>query len=225
MAGSYVPADDAGFDAWAVNFSTLLTADPTAYGEDAASALAVQNEVDIWVPAYAAAIDPSTRTPATVAAKDAARVAVEDAARPVAQRINANGAVSNQQRADLGLTIRKTTRTPIPPPISAPSINLVNAIPTQHKLSIRDVTTPTSKAKPFGVTHAKLYGAVSVDGGATFAEKQLLNLTTKTPHWQDTSAFNPGDVIRYTAEWSTRSGPNGVAQDGPESAPLDVIVI
>lgn len=225
MPAAYIPATDAAFNDWQNNFADLLTADPTAYGEDAPTAAAVQAVTDDWNAAYALVVDPGTRTPSAVAAKDAARVAAEGTTRPVANRINANDAVTNAQRSDLGLTIRKTTRTPIPQPITAPNLALISAIPSQHKLSIRDTSTPTSKAKPFGVVASRLYAALSTDGGETFGGPMLVNTCTKTPHWQDTSDYTPGDILRYSAEWQTRSGPNGVSQVGPTSGTLDVLVM
>lgn len=225
MPGPYIPASDADFDAWIVNFSTLLTADPTAYGEDAASALVVQTAADTWTAAYLAATDPGTRTTPTIAAKDAARVDADAAARPVAQRINANTSVTNMQREDLGITVRKTTRTPVPAPITAPALTLRSAIPNQHELSIRDETTPTTKAKPFGVVGVELHRAIGVAPAVDPAATSFLNVTTKTPTWQQTDPGDAGSTVTYFARWITRSGPGGEAQRGPWSAPLSFIAM
>ena len=218
MPASYIPATDAGFDAWMDNFATLLTADPTAYGEDAPSALVVQEAYDAWSAAYLLATNPSTRTSPTIADKDAERVNLDAAARPTAQRINARSSVTNIQRSDLGITIRKTTRTPVPPPATAPEIVLRSLIPGVAELQIRDSTTPTTKAKPAGVIGCELWVKVDALPTADPAEASLAKITTQTPNTLSFNAPQAGLVASVFGRWTTRSGPNGVAQVGPWSS-------
>ena len=84
MAGTYIPAKDALFDNWIVNFDTLATASPTTYGWTAPQAVTLAALVATWSAAYLAATTPSTRTVSTVADKDAARAAAEANARSLA---------------------------------------------------------------------------------------------------------------------------------------------
>ena len=217
MPASYIPATDAGFDAWTDNFATLLTADPTAYGEDAASALAVQNAYDAWAAAYLLATNPGTRTSPTIADKDAQRVNLDAAARPVAQRINARSSVTNTQRSDLGITIRKTTRTPVPPPATAPEVVLRSLIPGVAELQIRDSTTPTTKAKPAGVIGCELWVKVDTVPTPDPTEASLVKITTQTPNTLTFTPLQAGLIASVFGRWTTRSGPSGVAQVGPWS--------
>lgn len=220
MAGSYIPAPDADFNTWAVNFDTLLAANPTAYGETSGTAAPVTAAVGAWGAAYTLATDPSTRTPSTVADKDAARAAAEATIRPIANRINANALVTNMQRSDLGLTIRKTTRTPIPAPTTAPTVALVSAIKNSHTLQIRDEATPTSKAKPFGVIGCELWRSIGLTAATDPSQCTLARVTGKTPTNVSTDPADSGKVCTYFARWQTRSGPGGVAQTGPWSSVL-----
>ena len=224
MPGSYIPATDAAFDAWAANFSTLLTANPTAYGEDAPSALVVQNAYDAWSAAYVLATDPSTRTPTTVADKDAERVALDATARPVALRINARTSVSNLQRTALGITVRKLTRTPVAAPTTAPVLTLRSQIAGVARLQIRDESTPTTKAKPLGVIGVDLHVFVGDTPPVSFAEYPLVKTTGKTPNTLPFSGAQSGMTANVVARWTTRSGPGGTAQKGPWSVP-EVFVI
>lgn len=221
----YIPATDAGLKAWSINFSDLITANPTNYGEDAGSALVIQTANDSWVAAYDITQVPATRTPPAVQDKDNERVAFVEAARQMAMRINARDSVTDLQRADLAITVRKQTRTPIPAPATAPANTLLNQIPGVATIGIRDVATPTSKAKPFGVIGVDIHvnvGAVAV----TDPTLVLLNKTTgKTPN---TVAFNSGDagqVATVFTRWTTRSGPGGTAQKGPWSVALDFVIM
>lgn len=225
MPASYIPAPDADFDAWMANFSTLLTADPTAYGEDAASALVVQTAYDSWEAAYLLATNPATRTTPTIADKDAERVNLDAAARPVAQRINARTSVTNVQRADLGITIRKTTRTPVVAPATAPEVVLRSQSSGVARVQVRDSTTPTTKAKPAGVIGAEMFVEVAAVAGTDPADASLVKTITKTPNTLSFTAGQKGQVATVWSRWTTRSGPDGVAQKGPWSTAINFVIM
>lgn len=225
MPVAYIPAPDADFLAWMDNFATLLTADPTAYGEDAPSALVVQNAFDAFDAAYTLATNPATRTSPTIADKDAERVNLDAAARPVAQRINARSSVTNTQRSDLGITIRKTTRTPVPAPVTAPALTLRSQIAGVANLQIRDETTPTTKAKPAGVIGVDIHVFVGDTPPVTYEEFPLEKTTGKTPNSLSFAGAQSGETANVVARWTTRSGPGGVAQKGPWSVPLTFVIM
>lgn len=225
MPASYIPAPDADFDAWMANFSTLLTADPSAYGEDAPTALVVQNAYDAWAAAYLLATDPATRTAPNIADKDAARVTVDAAARPVAQRINARSSVTNIQRSSLGITIRKTTRTPVPAPATAPEVVLRSMVPGVARIQVRDSTTPTTKAKPAGVIGAEMQVLVDAAAGSDPSAGSLAKTITQTPNTLSFTAGQKGQVATVWSRWTTLSGPSGVAQVGPWSAPISFVIM
>jgi len=222
---NYIPQSDSAFVAWLVNFASLLTADPSAVGETPAIALVVQNEADNFQLAYSTAIDPATRTAPTVAAKDNARFNATETVRPVAIRIRNNQAVTDQQRLDYGLTIPKTVPTPIPQPSSFPILGLRNATPGRHKLQYSDSETPDGKAKPFGVIGIDIYRSVGTVSATDPAQARYMGTATKSPFISNFPSEDKGKVCTYFGRWVTRSGPGGLAQTGPWSAPLDVTVI
>lgn len=220
---SYLPTADLMYQAFVVNFAALLTADPAAYGEDAASALIVQTAVDDFVAAMTLATDPTTRTSPTIADKDYKRALCTARMRPVAMRINALASVTDLQREALGLTVRKTDKTPVPPPATAPSLAVIAITPGINKLAIADETTPTSKAKPAGVTGCEIFRAVGAVPAVDPAAASYFARTTKTPVSLSTAGTTPGQTVTYFARWTTRSGPSGVAQHGPWSLPLAIV--
>ena len=73
----YIPAKDALFAAWLLNFSTLLTASPVTYGLTAPDAVTVAGVNGTFQAAYATATNPATRTSGAVAATDVARLDAE----------------------------------------------------------------------------------------------------------------------------------------------------
>ncbi len=222
---SYIPQSDAGFNSWMTNFAALLTADPAAYGETAGTATIVQTEADTWSAAYALATDPATRTTPTVQAKDVAKFNAAATARPVAIRIRDNAAVTNQQRADLGLTIVKTVPTPIPAPTSFPQLAMIAATPLEHRLRYTDSENPAGKAKPFGVIGVEIWRSVGTVEATDPAQAFYDETVTKAPFTSTFSGDDVGKVCTYFARYTTKAGPGGKAQKGPWSSALNVFVI
>ena len=222
---SYVPAPDALFSAWLLNFSTKLTASPATYGLIAGDAVIVAAQNTAFQAAYLAAITPATRTGSTIAAKDAARATAESVVRPYAQRIKVNPAVSNAARVDIGVTVDAFPPTPIPAPTSSPVLMLMMATPLQHTMQYRDALTPTSKAKPYGVKQLALFVTVGVAPAVDPDAALYRGGFTKSPMNIGFESSQRGKVATYFARWENGSGPGGVAARGPWSDPVSVIII
>jgi hypothetical protein len=221
----YIPAQDAMFDAWLTNFSSLITTSPTTYGLVAGDATIIAGVTTTWSAAYAAAINPSTRTPVTVAAKDAARNAATATVRPYAVQISRNSGVSNDDKTAVGVNLPNPSRTPVPPPITQPALSLVSAIHFQMTLAYRDTSTPTSKSKPFGATHLDLWVATGTAPVTDPSTAKPLTLATKSPVTIAWTGPDVGKTATFFGRWSTRSGPGGQNQVGPWSAPLSVTIV
>jgi hypothetical protein len=96
-------------------FSDLINATPLAFGLSAPIALAYKTLNDDYVAKFLLAAAPETRTKGTILARnDSARLLVAKAAE-VAKIIEATPTVTNEQRANLGLSVRAT-----PGPAPAP---------------------------------------------------------------------------------------------------------
>lgn len=224
-ASPYIPAPDADFDAWLLNFSALLTAAPATYGLTAPDAVIVAAAVASWSPAYAAAINPSTRTPVTVAAKDAERASAEATVRPYAQQIHINQSVSNSDKTAIGVNPLNTSPVPIPPPLTWPNLTFRSAGPLSHNLSYQDSGLGTGKKKPTGVIAMQLFRVVGVAPAVDPNAATFYGNFTKSPLVSSFVAGDVGKQCTYFARWATRSGPGGIAQVGPWSAPLTVAVL
>src|SRR5688572_775218 len=151
----YFPSRNADIAPWLLNFSTLLTAAPTDYGLTAGNAVTVAAQNTAWQAAYTAATNPVTRTSVTVAALQSATFTMRAIVLPFATLIAGNPAVLDADKIAIGVTVRITTRTPIPPPADAPGFDLVRVTPLSARYRYYDLATPTSKKKP--------YGAVSIE--------------------------------------------------------------
>lgn len=220
----YIPPADAAFDAWLDNFSNLLTANPSDFGLTAPDAAAVAAVYGTWNTAYGIAVDPVTRTSPAIAAKDAARASAEAVVRPFAVQISVNPAVTNANKTAIGVTVRSTTPTPIPPPTDMPELGLQSAIPLEMLMSYK-VPGAVGKSKPFGSIGVEVFRAVGDVPAIDPAQATYNGTFTKSPFRQRFTAEDQGKTVTYFARFVTRSGPEGEAQKGPWSAPLVLTVM
>lgn len=225
MASGYIPSTDSGFASWLLNFSTLITAAPTTYGLTAPDAVLIAAQETAYSAALATATDPGTRTPAAVAAKDAAKASALAVVRPYAVSISMNAGVSNEDKTAVGVTVRKTVPTPIPAPVDAPQVSFVSAIPLETKLKVVNSATPTSKAKPFGAIGVEIWMSVGTTAATDPAQLSFVGTFTKIPLTLGFEAAQQGKIATVAARYVTRGGNGGVAKVGPFSALLTFNVV
>lgn len=212
-ATDFIPAKDADFDAWSANFETQIDTEFATYGLTNGQATAYTALDTAWRSAYAAAINPATRTPVTVAAKDAARAAAVANARFLAAIVNAYPGITNSQRTTLGLNPRGDGPTPVPAPTTQPLPVVIRYNPLQHVLQIRDVETPASRKKPVGAIACQVFAKVGPVAPVDISECTLVGLYTKpflTITWAGGDA---GKTVYYICRWVTRTGLTGPNSD------------
>jgi hypothetical protein len=223
VMANYIPAKDADFSNWLLNFSTLLTAAPTDYGLIAGDATLVAAQNTAFQAAFTAATNPATRTAVTIAAKDTARVNAEAVVRPYATQISRNPAVDPGDKTAIGVTVPDPSRSPIPAPATAPVLSIRSMIPGQVRYDYRDATDPTGRLKPFGVVALQLFASFGTVASVDPDQLSFVTQATKTPSTIST-AGNAGKVMSIAGRWVTRSGPSGIAQVGPWSAIVSSVV-
>lgn len=211
MAASYIPTTDALLVPWLDNFSALITADPTAYGFTSGDASSLDGLVSTYETAYSAAIAGATRGPTTVAIKDAARANVVGRSRQLAILIQANPSITEAQKTALGVTVRKTTRTPVVAPTTSPLLSFVAATPGQHTLRMADQMTPAARTKPFGVIALQLnvwiYTPITPPPPPGPPSPPSMTLiVTKNPFAVNFDSTQARMVAYYLGYWQTRTG-------------------
>lgn len=225
MPASYIPPKDADLDIFAANFSTLITATPAAYGLLAGDATTIAASVATWHTAYLLAVNPTTRTPATITAKDNARTSMLTVIRPYAQRIANNAGVSSMLKIGLGLNPRQNSPTPIPPPTTAPVVSIPSATPNTLVVRYRDeMASPSVKSKPPGALQCQIFGTV-VNNGAALPTADLTMLPligtfNKSPFQIAYSPTNAGRVAFLVGRWLTRTG-----LPGPLGSPVNTTIM
>lgn len=214
MPKGFLSVSDAGLLAWTVNFNTLISADPAAYGLTAEQAAEYATLSDAYAAAYQTAVDPGTRTKGKVKAKNDARKALKDRARLLAKVIEGQVFVTDEQKIDLGLNVRKSPQ-PIPVPDSAPDIDILSVSGRRVKIRLHNADN-SKRAKPSGVAGASVFSYIGEVPPSDTAAWKFEGNTTRTVVEVDIDpAAQPGAKVYLTAFWF-----NPRAQSGPAAIPV-----
>jgi len=203
----YIPSKDGQFNAWAANFSTLITAAPATYGLTTTDASNIAAQVLVWTNAYNLVTSPTTKTAATVAAKNSAKVSTVHYLRVYAQQIAKNPGVTAANKTAVGVNPQTSVPSPITPPTSTPVLVLQSQTPLNAVLRYRDsASSPSVKAKPYGVIACEIDYSESV---TPITDPTLLTNTETVTKSPSQLAFDPslkGKTIYLAARWKTRKG-------------------
>lgn len=219
-AAPYIPAPDAAFQTWLVNFDSIVAVDFASLGVSAPEAAAITAATSAYTAALTAATDPGTRTPVTVQAKNTAKFDALDLVRPIAQRIAINPSIDDEVKVDLGLNPRGTVPTPVAAPTTYPVIDLLGSTPGQIRFQYRDSETPDTKAKPYGVIHVEMWVAIGVSPVIVPDTANYFGPYTKSPSFLN---FDSGDVGKMATIFGRWVNANGLR--GPWSAPVSQTIV
>jgi hypothetical protein len=120
----YIPRKDPVFNGWLANFTEAAIANAVALGISPAEIIELQNFTDQWSAAHNEAFEARANYQAMVERKADARTGAVSYVRELVQRIQTNPAVTDGNRATLGITIRDKTRTRPALPTEPPGIDI-----------------------------------------------------------------------------------------------------
>lgn len=213
MTQDWLPAADTDLTAWVQNFLTYAGANFAGLGLDAPDLAPLQARFAAWGPAYADHVAAQTTAQSARQHKDTARENIEAALRPLVGRIQATPAVTDAQREALGITVRSTTRTAVGPPTTRPVATVDTSQRLRHTISFVDELTPTSRAKPDGVSGCEVWVKVGNPPPADLSELRYLATDTRTPYVAEFDGADAGKTAYYMLRWvSTRSEPGPWSQ-------------
>jgi hypothetical protein len=214
---SWIPVTDDALDPFANNFQTLVAANPTNYALTVSDATAITAAYTAWHTAFNAATNPATRTKLTVATKNTQKTNVLGVLRSYAATIRANHAVSDALKGGLGIHVRDTTPTPVPPPATKPVLSLVSTTIGSQRVQAADETTPLKRARPAGTVGLLLFCAVEAEGSPTPTPSaaSFLTFLTKADFIASLAPADNGKTATYYGRWT-----NGRGELGPWSEPL-----
>jgi hypothetical protein len=175
---TFFPSTDAALLTWSLNFSTLITATPTAYGLTSTQATAYAALHAAYGTALAAC-DPATRSKAAVSTKNVARTNLKNEARLLANLVNGTATVTDAQKITLGLNVRATP-SPIPAPSAAPGLDVLSQNAWTVKIKLHDSTSSAKRGKPAGVSGASVFSFVGATPPSDIATWKFEGNTGRT---------------------------------------------
>ncbi len=203
------PTPDGPLDGWCNNFKTLIAASPTTYGLVTADGTALTTAYNNWHTAYLAAINPTTRTKATVAAKNVQKTNILSVVRGYAATIRANRAVSDELKVGLGLNVRDTSPTPVPPPSTYPMLSILEPMRGVQDLKARDSASPDRRSKPAGTAGMLLFRTIGAAPVTNPADAPFLSFVGKTDLVFNYDMADDGKFATYFARWTNSKGEMG----------------
>ena len=209
MAQDYIPDSDAEFNPWQDTFCTNVSANNTALGVSAGDVSILNANKSNRSSSYTTAITDANTAKASNQTKDNNRAAHEAKIREIVVQIQANPNVTDAQRAALGITVPKGTRTPSAIPTTRPVGKVDNSKRLEHTINFYDESTPNSKKKPDGVRGCEIWFKIGGAPPADPSELSYMATDTKTPY---TYAFNGDDgnkTAHYMLRWVNTRGETG----------------
>lgn len=212
MASNYIPAADPMFELWQANFVTYLSANFAALGLDAGDVTPVTGSQTIWDGAFGALAPARAAAAAATQAKEQARDGFETVIREVVRRIQSNPAVTNEQRALLGITVPDGTPSPTGAPGTFPTCVIETCDRLRHTIDFRDSATPNKRAKPPGTMGCEIYVKTAAVGDPVPSDPAMftfLALDTATPYVADFPGSEGGKNAHYRLRWVSTRGDKG----------------
>lgn len=214
---SFVPSNDQEFRVFVENLSNQVTADPTSLGLSAAIAQTLADKVSIFSGLLETATHPATRGGSTILAKDIARYDdLEPYVRQIARMIQGQITVTDQQRFDLGLTIRDATPSPQPVPGFSPQVSVVSVSGRTARIRLKDSQDTTRRGRPDDVIGATIMTYVGSDTPTPTSDWKLQTNTGRTL----VDVTFPETVPAGALVWISACWFNNRKESGPMSAPL-----
>jgi hypothetical protein len=165
--------------------------------------------------AYTAAVNPSTRTPVSIEAKNVALRNMRTSAINLAKIVYSTSSVNDSQLVALGL-LPRPSRTPIPAPAQAPVIDIVSVSGNTVKIRLHAEGDSTRRGKPDGVDGASVFSFIGAAPPDTENEWNFEGVASKTSL---DIVFPPGTAagakVWFTAFWF-----NSRKQAGPAASPV-----
>ncbi|HYE62045.1 MAG TPA: hypothetical protein VD997_08610 [Phycisphaerales bacterium] len=215
---SWLPITDSGFDAFYLNFKTLIAANPTNYGLQASDGTALAADYTAWHNAYLAATQETTRTKATVATKNTQKRTSMSLVRGYAAQIRVNRAVTEALKIGLGLHIPDTTPSVIPPPATKPVLSIARIEQGSQQVRATDEATPNKRSRPVGSAGMLLYRAIATDAVNDPAQATFVGFVGRPDFTCEFTSADRGKTVTYFARWTNAKGQTGPWSQGVSSS-------
>jgi hypothetical protein len=213
-----MPTTDQGLLDWTANFAAKIILTPGDWGLTPIQATDYDALKSAYANALAVAINPATRTRVTIAQKASARSDLIAQTRLLVSIVEGQATLSDAQRIDLGLTVRKSPA-PIPAPADAPRIDLLGMNGRTLSIRLHD-GSGTTRGKPANVSGATVFTAVGESAPADLSGWTFQLNTGRT----SASIVFDADLPAGTKVWITACWFNPRKQPGPIALPQSSLI-
>lgn len=213
-----IPLKDSLLIPWGSNFDTKATANPATYSLTAAQALSFHTAYQAFVTAYNAistAEAAGTRSKLLTQNKDNAKATLLHVGRELYAFIQDSNTVTSGNKEDIGVVVRKTTPTPVPPPATAPKIDIESVSGNTVTIRLHEDGS-NRRGKPAGVSGAAVYSFVGAAAPTEESEWNFEGITGKT----EQNITFPGSVAPGARVWFTAFWFSNRKQHGPAATPV-----
>jgi len=211
MSRNFYFGKDADVVAGSSNFASLIATGFASYGLSSSQSTAFGLLDTALQSAYSTSIEPSTRTPVAVAAKNLALKNMRASAVQLSKIIYATNTVTDDMLIGLGL-LPRSTRTPIPAPTEAPVLEVTSVVGRVVNIRVHGAAPDSKRGKIPGAVQANVYSFVGdappddprayhFEGGTTRAISKILFPNTVAS----------GATVWLTACWVSGRGESGPA--------------
>ena len=205
----YIPDSDADFLAWLnnfVNYGNLNLAQLHLVAADFSPFLGLREQFTDALTNNEAAQANARGARVT---KDNLRDHIEELIRPFVGRLQGTAGITDEQRENLGITVRSTTRSRVAAPTTRPVVTIDTRQRLEHTIIFVDELTPSSKAKPPGVQGCEIYMKVGGALPAGPSELKYLATDTRTPYVVEFEGTQGGQIAYYMLRWISTRGETG----------------
>jgi hypothetical protein len=165
---------------------------------------------DAFAAGYANARSPNANCKANIGAKNQAKAALKANARMLARIVRANPAVTNDQRAKLGLTVPDPHLTPVQEPSDPPLLHVMSTYGRVVRVRLRDKFAPTRRGKPPGIAGAAILSYTGQTTSARMSDWTYHGNATRTQFAVNIpSNVPPGAKVWIAAQWYNTRGERG----------------
>jgi hypothetical protein len=207
MPNDYIPSADADFDGWQQNFYSYVNAHLAELGLVAADLAPLTASQTAWQNAYSSHNAAQAAASGARQGKDTARDSFESLTRAFVRRVQAQPTLTDAARAQMSITIPRE-RAAATPPATRPVVSVNTDQRLRHTVNFVDETTPTSKAKPDGVTGCEIWIKIG-DAPSGPSQVTYLGTDTRTPYVAEFDETDAGKNAHYMLRWINNKGETG----------------
>jgi hypothetical protein len=208
-----VPLKDSQLATYAPNFATIVSAASATYNMTMTECTALTTLSTGFVTAYNASQVDGMKSKSLTSARRSAKAALLVPLRAYYAQIASMTTVTDQQKVDLGITIRRR-----PSPTPAPSTEPVTTIDSVRnrtlRIRLRDASNPHRVGRPIGVASAAVLSYVGTAPPTSLSAWKLEGVVSKTlVDVTVPDSVAPGSQVWITAYWLSRKSQSGPASD------------